>query len=206
MLAVKDKILKRALFMFSGQEPKSITMDDIATASGVSKKTLYKYFSSKEQLINTVYTGILDDAESDFRKILDKGDNAVVEFANLCKLLLCFTSHFSPTVLKYLQRNDDVVYEEIMLFRKQFLPAVISYNIERGISTGMYKKEFDSNVTTVLVLTQLTAYSKDLDLLRHHYADKDIQGQLLTHLLYEITTDTGSAMVRSYLQDGLIYA
>lgn len=30
-----------------------ITMDDIASGTGISKKTLYRYFESKDQLVNT---------------------------------------------------------------------------------------------------------------------------------------------------------
>ena len=48
---MKDKIIKKATDMFLKLGFKSVTMDDIACEMCISKKTIYKYFSNKETLI-----------------------------------------------------------------------------------------------------------------------------------------------------------
>ena len=48
---MKDQILIKATDMFLTLGFKSVTMDEIATEMGISKKTIYKYFSNKELLI-----------------------------------------------------------------------------------------------------------------------------------------------------------
>jgi AcrR family transcriptional regulator len=48
---MKDKIIKKATDMFLKLGFKSVTMDDIACEMCISKKTIYKYFSNKEKLI-----------------------------------------------------------------------------------------------------------------------------------------------------------
>ena len=50
-ILMKDKIIKKATDMFLKLGFKSVTMDDIACEMCISKKTIYKYFSNKEKLI-----------------------------------------------------------------------------------------------------------------------------------------------------------
>ena len=47
---MKEKILHNATEMFLNLGFKSVTMDDIARNSGVSKKTIYAHFSNKTDL------------------------------------------------------------------------------------------------------------------------------------------------------------
>ncbi|MBQ9137166.1 MAG: TetR/AcrR family transcriptional regulator [Alistipes sp.] len=47
----KEKIIDQAAQMFRQQGIKSVRMDDIASAVGVSKRTLYEMFESKDELL-----------------------------------------------------------------------------------------------------------------------------------------------------------
>ena len=53
-LKLKDRILTRAEEMFLKSGYSKVTMDEIASNLGMSKKTLYKYFSSKEELVKEI--------------------------------------------------------------------------------------------------------------------------------------------------------
>ena len=47
----RERIIEQAAKMFAEQGIKSIRMDDIAKALGVSKRTLYEMFEDKEELL-----------------------------------------------------------------------------------------------------------------------------------------------------------
>ena len=49
-MEVIDKILNAAVELFRQYGFKTITMDDIARRSGVSKKTLYQHFANKNEV------------------------------------------------------------------------------------------------------------------------------------------------------------
>ena len=57
---MKNKILHNATDMFLNIGFKSITMDDIATNSGISKKTIYAHFSNKIELVQAVTLNMFD--------------------------------------------------------------------------------------------------------------------------------------------------
>ena len=55
-----------ALFMQYGL--KSVSMDDIASKMGISKKTIYQFFSDKEQLVVEVISAIIKKNQETSRK------------------------------------------------------------------------------------------------------------------------------------------
>ncbi|ULT42216.1 hypothetical protein KRR40_00720 [Niabella defluvii] len=91
-------------------------------------------------------------------------------------------------MIRQLKQDNVEVYSELRLFRTQFLPVILSYNIERGKGRGLYKPDVNSNIIAHLSLSQLTAYNKDITLLGHQHSGKDVQQQLVACLLYGITT------------------
>lgn len=50
----KNIILERSANMFFNYGIQNISMDDIAKKCGVSKKTIYKYFENKDDLVHQV--------------------------------------------------------------------------------------------------------------------------------------------------------
>ncbi len=54
-IEIKDRILSRAEEMFLKFGYSKVTMDEIAANIGMSKKTLYKFFPSKEELVTGDY-------------------------------------------------------------------------------------------------------------------------------------------------------
>lgn len=51
----KEEILKHVLTLASEKGLRSLSMADIATASGLKKSSLYSHFNSKQDLINELY-------------------------------------------------------------------------------------------------------------------------------------------------------
>lgn len=51
---MRDKIIQSALKQIGKYGLRKFTMDDIAADLGISKKTVYKYFESKQQMISAV--------------------------------------------------------------------------------------------------------------------------------------------------------
>ena len=71
MHCMREKILDTAGNMFLNYGFKSVTMDDIANEMGISKKTIYKSFENKVDLV---------DASTDFvQKTIDTALNEITE-------------------------------------------------------------------------------------------------------------------------------
>jgi AcrR family transcriptional regulator len=67
-----EKILVAASGLFATLSFHQARMEDISTAAGVGKGTLYRYFHDKEEL----YLALLDWAADNFRAHIDRGQHA----------------------------------------------------------------------------------------------------------------------------------
>ena len=61
---MKDKtnnIVEKATTLFMQNGLHSVSMDDIASYSGISKKTLYETFQSKEMMVKTIVQKLISE-------------------------------------------------------------------------------------------------------------------------------------------------
>ena len=66
---------------------KSVTMDDIACEMCISKKTIYKYFSNKESLIEEGTEIIHQNIHNTINGIISKNYNAIEENFEIVKMM-----------------------------------------------------------------------------------------------------------------------
>jgi len=60
-VAKREKVLTAALDVFLRYGYKRVTMNDIATAAGISRPALYLVFESKEEIFKGVYEGFVKE-------------------------------------------------------------------------------------------------------------------------------------------------
>ena len=68
-METKDRILLGAEELFFKFGIKSVTMDDIAKELAISKKTIYQFFSDKNELVETLMKFKLAQDECEFKQI-----------------------------------------------------------------------------------------------------------------------------------------
>ncbi|WP_160666971.1 TetR/AcrR family transcriptional regulator [Pseudarthrobacter sp. ATCC 49987] len=86
--ATRQAITEAALGLLRSKGPGNFTVEDIAEAAGISRRTFFNYFSSTEVVIASVTHGFLDTALQQFRlrpadePILESARAALVELAD----------------------------------------------------------------------------------------------------------------------------
>ena len=76
---MKKDILKTAVELFLTYGFKSVTMDDIANALGMSKKTIYQYFENKTVLVEESVMYLFQTISSGIEDIRDLEKNPIEE-------------------------------------------------------------------------------------------------------------------------------
>ena len=80
---MREDIIKKSADLFLSLGFKNITMDDIASSMGISKKTIYTHFSNKTELIETVTFSVLDYFHENIEKINQKAVNPIEELYDI---------------------------------------------------------------------------------------------------------------------------
>lgn len=110
---MKDKIIHKAKEMFLRLGFKSITMDDIACEMCISKKTIYKYFSNKDVLIEQSVELVHKEVHETIDQIVSKDFNAIEENFEIKRMFreMFRSAESSPiyqlknTILKFMKKH-----------------------------------------------------------------------------------------------------
>jgi AcrR family transcriptional regulator len=137
----KIKEVASKLFMKLGF--KSVTMDDISKEMGMSKKTLYKSYSNKRELIKTC---VLDYKETIFEEMeqIKKEDNNPIE--ELFRLESFFDNAIFDTELSpsfQLKKYYPEVFQEIHCTLDGDFDQFMHNNILKGQAEGFYMNDLD---------------------------------------------------------------
>ena len=76
-LELRERIVDTALQSFVTHGIKSITMDDIAAALGISKRTLYEVFADKETLLMECLRRAQDEGDTYVKEVYEKASNVL---------------------------------------------------------------------------------------------------------------------------------
>ena len=100
----KERILLKAHELFNRYGIRSVSMDDIAAQLGMSKKTLYQYYADKDELVNAVFSGIMDHNKKECTGCRSNGENAIHEVFLSFDMLEGMLSEMNPSILFDMQK------------------------------------------------------------------------------------------------------
>ncbi|MCB0486426.1 MAG: TetR/AcrR family transcriptional regulator, partial [Flavobacteriaceae bacterium] len=108
-------------------------MDDVANRCGISKKTLYKEFDSKEDLLNFIIENEIKQCEIQLSKVHDSSEDAIKEILNFLDIMRDFFKAVSPLIMRDLMKYYIIIYSKVLNIIPTKLRPYINKNIKRGI-------------------------------------------------------------------------
>jgi len=140
---MRDKILEKSNELFLNLGFKSVTMDEIASALGISKKTLYKYFSNKTALIDAVTGHMFEAICCSIDAICDQKLNPIDELFHIKRVVMEHLKDEKSSPLFQLQKYYPGIYASLK--QKQFLimQETIQENLKRGVQSGVFISSID---------------------------------------------------------------
>ncbi len=110
---MKDKILEYASQEFLHYGFKNVTMDDLAQKLGISKKTIYEYFSNKNQLVFEASHKIFDSVMEAIRNIYQNETDPIQGLFEIKKIALKYLIDNQQSPQYQLQKYFPEIYSEV---------------------------------------------------------------------------------------------
>jgi len=140
----KKKQIKRvALELFTSIGVDKVTLAEIAKKANVSPVTLYNYFGTKEKLIRTVITDLLQEAWEERLRLIrsemsfrEKIERMIFDTAKYATLL-------NPEFLKEIMSDSPEMRDVIEEMTAAYMPEVIQF-IESGKADGCIDDELST--------------------------------------------------------------
>ena len=194
----KERILLKAHELFNRYGIRSVSMDDIAAQLGMSKKTLYQYYADKDELVNAVFSGIMDHNNNECTGCRSNGENAIHEVFLSFDMLEGMLSEMNPSILFDMQKYHPSAFRKFEDYRNNFLYGLIRENIERGIKEELYRSDVDVEILTRYRLFSIMI-SFDSDVFPSNKTKLVyIEQQLLEHYLWGLATNKGQKLIQKY--------
>lgn len=144
---MRDKILEKAGELFLNLGFKSVTMDDIARELGISKKTLYKYFSNKASLVSASTDTIQQSIADKVSLIKSKHYNAIEEEFMIKAIFKEMFKNAKGSPMYQLKKYYPEIYAKLMDKEVCIFEECNSDNLKKGIEQGLYRSEIDMQMT-----------------------------------------------------------
>jgi len=194
----KDRILEKAHELFNSYGLRSVSMDDIAAQVGMSKKTLYQYFTDKNDLVDAVFTAIMESNKQYCCQEQIKAENALHETFLAFDRTQEMFAEMNPSVLFDMEKYHPSTFNKFKDFKNGFLYGMIKANIERGISEGLYRADIDVDTLARLrIHTILLAFNAEV-FPANRTRLVEIEQQLIEHFLYGLATSKGIKLILKY--------
>jgi AcrR family transcriptional regulator len=200
---IKERILLKAHELFMRYGVRSVSMDDIAAQLGMSKKTVYQYYTDKEELVDAVLSAVLEKNRAECFRDRENAENAVHEIFQAFDMVQDMFSNMNPSIVFDLEKYHPDVYKKVKHHKNVFMYEVIKQNMERGIKEEVYRPEIDVDVLTRFRIESmmLPFNSEIFPTNRTHLVE--IQQEILEHFLYGLATVKGQKLILRYKQKNL---
>jgi TetR/AcrR family transcriptional regulator, cholesterol catabolism regulator len=197
---MKERIQQKAEELFRRYGIRSVTMDEIASQLGISKKTIYQFYSDKEALVKDIFRGITEQNKERCMKFRNIAENAIQEQYLSSDAAQEIFNNMSSSVLFDLNRFHPNVFAEFEKFKKQFLFNIIKENIQRGIKEGLFRKDLDVNIITWLQLEMISGVFHNEEVMSGKTNAAHFEKEMKDFFLHGLCTEKGLSFVSKYKQ------
>lgn len=195
---IKERIQTRAEELIMRYGIRSVSMDDIATQLGMSKKTLYQYFDDKNKLVDVIVENQLKNAQCNCAALYKQSRDAVEEIFFTMEHIAHQFSNMNPVVLFDLEKFHPSSFQKFLKYKNEFLYDVIHKNLQRGIEEGLYRAEINTDIITKYRLESfMIAFNIDV-FPPVSYSLIQVTQDILDLYLYGLATTKGHKLIVKY--------
>ena len=143
---LKNKILVKSLELFEAYGIKQVTMDDISETLGISKKTLYKHFAGKEELVNKVIQFLFELHFKAINRIIGKNNSSIQKIEKIYQYALDYLMKVTPVFHLDLKKYYSDSYKIYDQNRKKIIFGIIKDFLDRGQLKGTIDKSIHTDL------------------------------------------------------------
>ena len=196
-----ELILNKAKELFFSYGLKSVSMDDLAKMAGVSKKTIYQFFTDKNELVNRIVDEMIACHYNLFSNCQCKAKDAVEEVLLQANEPFDTWASVNQTFFFELEKSFPEAWAKLEQHKQNFLLPGIMKNLERGIQENVYREDIDVAFTADVRIQQLSSALHPSGFPGRRMNGSQLMNELTVFYLHGITTEKGKGLLSKYLKN-----
>jgi AcrR family transcriptional regulator len=197
----KRKILERARAQFLTRGVSSLTMGEIASLQGISKKTLYRFFPNKEELVTAAVEEKISELGAQIAAIAARREVAFpVRLREILQIVTRQLGAIGDNLIRDLYYHEPQLWERIDGFRRDYVFAVVTRLLEEGGKSGYIRGDIDGRLVPVLFVNAFSAVLNPAQFVRLPFPPSELFDAFIRILFGGILTE--KAQRQLFSQEG----
>jgi AcrR family transcriptional regulator len=151
-MSITERILTTSGELFTRYGISPVRTEDISSQIGISKRTLYQHFDSKERLVAGVIERQLAEATKYTRGLRDNFEHPLVQASDIWDWMCSYQKTINPTFLKDVKIHYPDAWAMIQTFIDEEVTTMLVGNLEMGIKKGLYLEKINKEIMSCLWL------------------------------------------------------
>ncbi|MBI2428191.1 MAG: TetR/AcrR family transcriptional regulator [Ignavibacteriales bacterium] len=148
---LRSRILEAASQYFFENGFSKTTMEEFAQSMGMSKKTIYKFFPSKDDIIKEITREKLQHVHHGCLHCQqDKSIDFMQRIKNVTGFISSEMRKLKPQFYSDLQKTMPALWKEVDEFRNQRIYEDFSAMIREGVEIGVFRKDVNIDVLVLM--------------------------------------------------------
>lgn len=195
MIEEKKNLLKNITESFLSKGFYKTTMDEIAADLRVSKKTIYKYFPTKENLINLIIHSIVFTVRKEFRKILSEDKTSVEKMLLISGFFVTMASRINFNTLLEIKKLGPQFWEKVEKLRAREIFSNFGRLIEQGQKEG-YVVQAPKELILQIYIAAIQAVINPDFIVRNEFSTRQA-GEMTIEIIFNgVLTEEGKVLYK----------
>jgi AcrR family transcriptional regulator len=197
-MSQEGRILSGSLELFFKAGIKSVTMDDIARHLAISKKTIYQFFSDKNELVIAMVKKRLEEDECQMQELIDRSSNVIEQLLKMMQCLEEILSRANPILMHDMQKYHPDAWDIVQQFKVGVIAALLEDLMTKGIEQGYIRPEINVKILARMRMHQVEMGFDHAIFPIAEFSPWAVQSQFIEHFNYGICTLEGYKLLEKY--------
>ncbi|WP_336128119.1 TetR/AcrR family transcriptional regulator [Mesoflavibacter sp. CH_XMU1422-2] len=160
---MRENILDKSADLFLNYGFKSVTMDDIANALGISKKTIYQHLENKTKLVEATTLHMFHIISEGINCICALEKNPIEEIYEIKRFIMEHLKDEKSSPQHQLQKYYPKIFESLKAKQSCVMEDCVVNNLNRGVQLGLYRDNINIEFISRLYFNSMMCL-KDRDI------------------------------------------
>jgi len=196
---MRENIIHKSSELFLTLGFKSVTMDDIANAMGISKKTIYVHFSNKTKLVEAVTFTVFENICNGIDCICAEATNPIEELYDIKMFVLQHLKNEQASPIFQLKKYYPAIHDALKSKQFEKMHESVSDSLKKGIETEVFRSNIDVEFISRLYFNGMTGIKDETIFPREKFSMEFLIENFLEYHLRAIVTENGMKIVNNFI-------
>jgi len=197
----KERIIARADERFLREGFARTSVDDLTSDLSMSKKTFYKLFRSKEDLVEQIIMRALGDIATSLEKVMTDERPFPDRIKGLMSILPRVARRIDSPLAHDIQRHLPAVWARIEEFRGKRMATYLTGAFEQGKAEGYIRSDVPVRLLVLAVIGAVQSIVRPVVLSEESFSGREAVAGIFSLFLRGSLTDTGREAIDTIMSE-----